>query len=96
MMTKIQSERIKTPVVVMGAEHDWLVAPPSELFATARAFNTDPITMPGGHDMMLDVAWEKVALEIDRQIRRFLACPQEHVASGPILGSPVDMGVAHS
>ncbi len=69
MMAPVDPPRVKTPVVVIGADHDWLVAPPRELAATARAFHTDPITMPGGHDMMLDVAWEQVGLEIVRSIR---------------------------
>ncbi len=48
----------------MGAEHDWLVAPAQDLFATARAFHTTAQTLPGGHDMMLDVAWEHVATAV--------------------------------
>ena len=68
-MTALHPERVKSPVVVMGAEHDWLVAPLPDLTATAQAFNTTPIRMGGGHDMMLDVAWEQVAEEIDKIIR---------------------------
>jgi pimeloyl-ACP methyl ester carboxylesterase len=65
MMTALHSERVRTPVVVMGAARDWLVAPGPELLATARAFHTTAQTFPGGHDMMLDVAWEQVANAID-------------------------------
>jgi hypothetical protein len=68
MMTALHPERVKTPVVVMGATYDWLVAPAPELQATARAFRTTAQTFPGGHDMMLDVAWEQVASAIDSAI----------------------------
>lgn len=68
MMRALHPERVKTPVVVMGAEHDWLVAPARELLATARAFGTIAQTLPGGHDMMLDFAWEQVAGAIDSAI----------------------------
>jgi len=69
MMTALHPERVTTPVVVMGARNDWLVAPPSELRETAQAFGTEPIAFPAGHDMMLDVAWEQVAAAIDHAIR---------------------------
>jgi hypothetical protein len=68
MMKALHPERVESRVVVMGAEHDWLVAPPPELRATARAFGTAPSTLPAGHDMMLDVAWEQVAVEVERAI----------------------------
>ena len=80
MMTPLHPKRVKSPVVVMGAEHDWLVAPATDLIATARAFKTAPITLAGGHDMMLDHAWEQVAHEIDCVIRKQAA------------GSPVQCG----
>lgn len=68
MIGRLHPERVKTPVTVMGARNDWLVAPPDELLATARAFKTAAVVMSGGHDMMLDFAWEQVAAEIDRSI----------------------------
>lgn len=68
MMTALHPELVKAPVVVMGAEHDWLVAPASDLMATAHAFHTTAQTLPGGHDMMLDFAWEDVAAAIDLAI----------------------------
>ena len=70
MMTSLHPKRVKSPVVVMGAEHDWLVAPATDLIVTARAFKTTPITLPGGHDMMLDLAWEQVAHAIDCVIQK--------------------------
>ena len=82
MMTPLHPDRVKSPVVVMGAEHDWLVAPATDLIATAGAFKTTPITLPGGHDMMLDLAWEQVAHEIDRVIRKQAAGSPVQRASG--------------
>jgi pimeloyl-ACP methyl ester carboxylesterase len=76
MMTPLHPERVTTPVVVVGAESDWLVAPPKELAATARAYHTAARTLPGGHDMMLDTAWEQAAVAIqtaiaERHARRY-------------------------
>jgi len=68
MMSALHPERVSTPVVVIGAEGDWLVAPPDELEATARAYRTTPLTLPGGHDMMLDIPWQRVATEIETAI----------------------------
>jgi len=62
MMSPLHPERVTTPVVVLGAEHDWLVAPSKELTATARAYHTTARTLPGGHDMMLDTAWQQAAM----------------------------------
>jgi len=73
MMTALHSERVKTPVVVMGAAYDWLVAPASELLATVRAFHTTAQTLPGGHDMMLDFAWEQVSNAIDSALLRHMS-----------------------
>jgi hypothetical protein len=52
---------VTTPVVVIGAEADTIVVPRAEVAATARAYRTTPRMVPGGHDMMLDTAWEQVA-----------------------------------
>jgi len=68
MMSSLHPEFVSTPVVVIGAEGDWLVAPPHELETTARAYQTSPLILPGGHDMMLDTAWERAALEIETAI----------------------------
>jgi pimeloyl-ACP methyl ester carboxylesterase len=68
MMSSLHPERVRTPVVVIGAEGDWLVAPPHDLETTARAYHTTPLILPGGHTMMLDTAWEQVAREIETAI----------------------------
>ena len=68
MMSPLHPARVTTPVTVLGAEHDWLVAPPKELAATARAYHTTAQTLPAGHDMMLDTAWEQAATAIETAI----------------------------
>ena len=68
MMTPLHPERVTTPVTVLGAENDWLVAPPKELAATARAYHTTAQTLPAGHDMMLDTAWERAVTAIETAI----------------------------
>jgi pimeloyl-ACP methyl ester carboxylesterase len=73
MMAPLNPGRVKTPVVVIGAAGDWLVAPPRDLAATARAYHTSPQTLPAGHDMMLDTAWEQTALAIEAAIAERLA-----------------------
>jgi pimeloyl-ACP methyl ester carboxylesterase len=73
MMRPVRPERVTTPVAVLGAENDWLVAPPKDLTATARAYHTTAQTLPGGHDMMLDTAWEQAAVAIQTAIARQLA-----------------------
>jgi len=68
MMTPLHPARVTTPVAVLGAENDWLVAPPKELADTARAYRTTARTFPAGHDMMLDIAWEQTAAVIHTAI----------------------------
>jgi hypothetical protein len=68
MMSSLHSEHVRTPVVVIGAESDWLVAPSHDLETTARAYHTSPLILPGGHDMMLDTAWERLATVIETAI----------------------------
>lgn len=73
MMMPARPERVTTPVAVLGAEKDWLVAPPKDLTATARAYHTTAQTLPAGHNMMLDTAWEQAAIAIQTAIARRLA-----------------------
>lgn len=54
------------------AENDWLVAPPKDL-TTARAYHTTAQTLPAGHDMMRDTAWEQAAIAIQTVIASQLA-----------------------
>ena len=68
MNTPIRTERIKTPVVAIGADGDEMVATRQEVAATAKAYRTEPIQVPGGHDTMLDTHWEQAASAVESAI----------------------------
>ncbi|MDQ6788979.1 MAG: lysophospholipase [Acidobacteriota bacterium] len=54
-------QKIKTPLLVLGAENDALIAP-QKIEKTARAFNADCKIFPNmAHDLMLERDWEQVA-----------------------------------
>jgi len=54
-------ERVKTPILVLGAADDCLISP-SEVEATARAYHTQAELLPDmAHDMMLEAGWKAVA-----------------------------------
>jgi len=54
-------ERVRTPMLVMGAADDCLVSP-SEVETTARAYQTQAEVLPCmAHDMMLEAGWRVVA-----------------------------------
>jgi hypothetical protein len=54
-------EKIKAPVLVIGAENDALILP-KKIEKTARAFNADCKIFPDmAHDLMLERDWRKVA-----------------------------------
>jgi pimeloyl-ACP methyl ester carboxylesterase len=54
-------ERVKTPVLVLGAECDTIFTP-AEVQATARAYHTEATIFPSmAHDMMLGDNWQDVA-----------------------------------
>ena len=54
-------ERVKTPILVLGAADDRLISP-SEVEATARAYRTQAELLPDmAHDMMLEAGWQVVA-----------------------------------
>lgn len=61
--------RVLSPVAVLGGEDDGIVAR-HEIESTARAYRTTPAFFPGGHDLMLDVAWEAVAEHVQETIHR--------------------------
>ena len=53
--------KIKTPLLVLGAENDALIAP-QKIEKTARAFKADYKIFSGmAHDMMLERGWQTVA-----------------------------------
>lgn len=54
-------EKVKTPLLVLGAENDALIAP-EKIEKTARAFNADCKIFPRmAHDLMLERDWQTVA-----------------------------------
>ena len=56
--------KIKTPVLVLGAARDNMLDP-SEIHATARAYDTKAEIIPNvAHNMMLEIRWQTVAERI--------------------------------
>lgn len=54
-------QMVKTPLLVLGAENDALIAP-AKIEKTARAFGAECKIFPDmAHDMMLEKDWQKVA-----------------------------------
>jgi len=57
-------EKVKTPILVLGAARDNMLSP-SEIKATARAYNTQAEIIPGvAHNSMLEQRWQSVAERI--------------------------------
>ncbi|NWG34282.1 MAG: alpha/beta hydrolase [Chloroflexi bacterium] len=57
----VRPRRVKTPLMVIGAEND-AVVPLKTIRDTARAYRTEAIILPGlAHDSMLDPQWQVVA-----------------------------------
>jgi pimeloyl-ACP methyl ester carboxylesterase len=65
MMFKLpRPKRVKTPLLVLGAESDGIFTP-KEVRATARAYRTEAEFFPDmGHDIMLESGWAVVAERI--------------------------------
>lgn len=53
-------ERVKTPMLVLGATYDWLI-PRDSVEATAYAYHTEPMMFKIAHNMMLEPGWQAVA-----------------------------------
>lgn len=63
-------EKIKTPMLVVGAENDALLAP-AKIEKTARDFNADCKMFPGmAHDLMLEKDWQTVAVFISEWLEK--------------------------
>jgi len=61
--------RIRTPMLVLGAELDRTFTV-GEVRATARAYGVEAEIFDGmGHDLMLDVGWERVADRVGEWVR---------------------------
>jgi len=57
----VQTERVRTPLLVIGAEKDTVIFP-SMVRATARRYGTTAKIFPNmAHDVMLEPGWERVA-----------------------------------
>ena len=60
-VVRVCPERVRIPVLIMGAERDGFFTE-RELRRTAAAYRTRAEIVPGiGHDMMLDLGWRQVA-----------------------------------
>ncbi|GAB4432365.1 MAG: alpha/beta hydrolase [Anaerolineales bacterium] len=60
----VHTQRIKTPLLVIGAENDAVIFP-RMVKATARRYKTRAEIFPNmAHDVMLEAGWEKVAKRI--------------------------------
>lgn len=62
---RTRPQRIRVPVLVLGARQDSIITP-EEVAATAAAYRTTPALFPTAHDMMLDDGWIEVAEHIVR------------------------------
>jgi pimeloyl-ACP methyl ester carboxylesterase len=57
----VRTKRVKTPLLVIGAEND-AVIPPNLVRGTARRYGTEAVIFPGmAHDVMLEKDWRSVA-----------------------------------
>ncbi len=52
--------KIKTPLLVIGADQDHFFSP-NEVRRTAKSYYTEAAFFPGGHNLMIEPGWEKVA-----------------------------------
>lgn len=60
MLRRVKTRRVRTPILVLGAEQDGFVSM-GEVRATARAYATEPEFFDMGHNMMLEPGWTDVA-----------------------------------
>ena len=67
-------EKVKTPLLVLGAARDNMIAP-GEIDATARAYNTQAEIIPDvAHNSMLEQRWQRVADRILIWLNEIDAC----------------------
>jgi pimeloyl-ACP methyl ester carboxylesterase len=64
MFRRVETRRVATPILVLGATHDGFVSVRA-VRATARAYRTKPEFFTMGHNMMLEPGWHQVARRID-------------------------------
>ena len=63
MFRRVETQRVTTPILVLGATHDGFVSTRA-VRATARAYATTPEFFTMGHNMMLEPGWRQVAERI--------------------------------
>jgi pimeloyl-ACP methyl ester carboxylesterase len=63
MRRRVDTRRVTTPMLVLGAVHDGFVSR-GAVRATARAYGTRPEFFSMGHNMMLEPGWPDVAKRI--------------------------------
>jgi pimeloyl-ACP methyl ester carboxylesterase len=69
MIRPVKTERVTTPMLVLGAEHDGFVRE-VDVRRTARAYRTEPEFFAGmGHNMMQEPGWPGVAARIDEWLQ---------------------------
>ncbi|OBF05801.1 alpha/beta hydrolase [Mycobacterium sp. ACS4054] len=64
MFRRVKTQRVTTPMLVLGATHDGFVSV-GAVRATARAYATEAEFFDMGHNMMLEPGWADVARRID-------------------------------
>ncbi|MCV7099099.1 alpha/beta hydrolase [Mycobacterium palustre] len=75
MRRRVDTRRVTTPILVLGAVHDGFVSR-GAVRATARAYGTRPEFFAMGHNMMLEPGWPDVAKRIHGWLQtRDLAAP---------------------
>lgn len=63
MFRRVDTRRVTSPMLVLGAAHDGFVSVRA-VRATARAYRTEPEFFDMGHNMMLEPGWADVARRI--------------------------------
>ena len=58
------TKKVSIPVLVIGGEDDFLIRP-GALQKAAAKLDVELVMMPGGHNINLEVGWERVAEKID-------------------------------
>jgi pimeloyl-ACP methyl ester carboxylesterase len=75
-------EKVKTPLLVLGAARDNMIAP-SEIEATARAYNTQAEIIPDvAHNSMLEQRWQRVADRILIWLNEIDTCAKIEITDG--------------
>jgi pimeloyl-ACP methyl ester carboxylesterase len=75
LLVRVRTSRVRAPMLVLGASRDSMFTT-AEVRKTARAYGTEAEIFDGiGHDMMLDVGWQRVADRVDAWATELSARP---------------------